>query len=250
LSLFFNIKIIMRTSHFVFIGISLLLLVSCKEETEKPKVIYDASKNSRELTKADSTQIKIADLPIQMQGTDYLIHPVGDLSVYEKGSKNKYGSSSVNDLSFTISNESEYEITGYLQNLKFQKIDSDSIKALTDKPVLIQTATYLKTVSDKINKQIMVYTMCDMDSNRDGKLDTSDIKALYLSKISGDKFTKISADFQELIDWDLIESQNRLYFRTVEDTNKNGKFDSKDVVHYNYINLANRDWKVETYNPI
>lgn len=240
----------MKTSHFVYIGISLLLLASCKEEIEKPKVTYDASKVGRELTKADSTQIKIADLPIQMQGTDYLIHPVGDLSVYEKGSKNRYGSSSVNDLSFTISNASEYEITGFLQNLKFQKIGSDSIKALTDKPVLIQTATYLKTVSDKINKQIMVYSMMDLDTNKDGKLDVSDITTLYLSKISGDKLTKVSADFQELIDWNLIESQNRLYFRTVEDTNKNGKFDSKDVVHYNYIDLANKDWKVESYNPI
>ncbi|HEU4789951.1 MAG TPA: hypothetical protein VFS71_09710 [Flavobacterium sp.] len=240
----------MRTSHFVYIGISLLLLASCKEEIEKPKVTYDASKVGRELTKADSTQIKIADLPIQMEGTNYLIHPVGDLSVYEKGTKNRYGSSSVNDLSFTISNASEYEITGFLQNLKFQKIGSDSIKALTDKPVLIQTATYLKTISDKINKQIMVYSMMDMDTNKDGKLDVSDITTLYLSEISGDKLTKVSPDLQELIDWNLIESQKRLYFRTVEDTNKNGKFDSKDVVHYNYIDLADKDWKVESYNPI
>jgi hypothetical protein len=27
-------------------------------------------------------------------------------------------------------------------------------------------------------------------------------------------------DFQELIDWNLIDSKSRLYFRTVEDTNK------------------------------
>ena len=241
----------MRTSHFVCLGISLLFLAGCKkEEAEKPKVTYDASKVVERTPKIDSTQVKIADLPIQMQGTDYLIHPVGDLSVYDKGAKNKYGSSSVNDLSFTISNTSEYQITGYLQNLKFQKIGSDSIKALTDKRVLIQTATYLKSVSDKINKQIVVYTLMDMDTNKDGKLDVSDITTLYLSKISGDKFTKISVDFQELIDWNLIESQNRLYFRTVEDTNKNGKFDSKDVVHYNFIDLAAKDWKIETYNPI
>ena len=241
----------MRTSHLVCIGISLLFLASCKkEEVEKPKVIYDASKAGKVIPKVDSTQIKIADLPIQMQGTDYLIHPVGDLSVYGKGSKNRYGSSSVNDVSFTISNASEYEITGYLQNLKFQKLDSDSIITLTDQPVLIQTATYLKSVSDKINKQIMVYTMCDTDTNKDGKLDTSDIKALYLSKISGENLTKISPDLQELIDWELIDSKNRLYFRTVEDTNKNGEFDSKDVVHYNYIDLASKDWKIQTYNPI
>jgi hypothetical protein len=33
---------------------------------------------ARELVKADSTQIQI-DLPLQMEGTDYLIHP--DLSI-------------------------------------------------------------------------------------------------------------------------------------------------------------------------
>jgi len=72
----------------------------------------------------------------------------------------------------------------------------------------------------------------------------------YLSKIIDAKLTKVYADFQKLIALNLIESQNRLYFRIVEDTNKNGKFDSKDVVHYNYIDLANKDWKVESYNPI
>lgn len=240
----------MRVSHFVFIGISLLLLASCKEEVEKPKVSYDASKGVREPAKIDSTQIKIADLPIQMEGTNYLIHPVGDLSVYEKGTKTKYGSSSVNDVSFTISNASENEITGYLQNIKFQKIGSDSIKALSDKPVLIQTATYLNKVSDKLKRQIMVYSMMDRDTNKDGKLDVSDITTLYLSEIDGENLTKVSADYQELIDWNLIESQKRLYFRTVEDTNKNGRFDSKDVVHYNFVDLTQKDWKAESYNPI
>jgi hypothetical protein len=92
--------------------------------------------------------------------------------------------------------------------------------------------------------------MVDMDTNKDGKLDTSDINALYLSKISGEKLTKISTDFQEIIDWNLIESKNRLYFRTVEDTNKNGQFDKKDVVHYNYIDLSGNEWKVVGYKPV
>jgi hypothetical protein len=92
--------------------------------------------------------------------------------------------------------------------------------------------------------------MVDVDTNKDGKLDTSDIKALYLSEISGEKFTKISLDFQELIDWNLIESTNRLYFRTVEDTNKNGQFDTKDVVNYNYIDLSKKEWKVIEYKPV
>jgi hypothetical protein len=50
-------------------------------------------------------------------------------------------------------------------------------------------------------------------------LDTSDIKSLYLSEISGADLQNFS-DFQELIDWSLIEIKKTLYFRTVEDTNK------------------------------
>ncbi|MFV8353851.1 hypothetical protein [Flavobacterium sp. XS2P14] len=240
----------MKKLQITLLGIAILLLASCKEEVEKPKVTYDETSKARELVKADSTQIQIADLPLQMEGTDYLIHPVGDLSIRERGVKSRYGSSSVNDLSFTISNYGEFEITGFLQNLKFQKVDSDSIKKLTEKPVLIQTATYLKSVANKTNNQIMVYTMVDMDTNKDGKLDTSDIKALYLSKISGEKFTKISSDFQELIDWKLIESNNRLYYRTVEDTNKNGQFDKKDVVNYYFIDLSKKEWKIIGYEPV
>ena len=225
-------------------------LVSCKDEAQKPKVIYDASNKANVTAKTDSTQIEVADLPIQMEGTSYLIHPVGDLRVYEKGTKARYGSSSVNDLSFTISNLGEYEITGYLQNLKFQKVDSDSIRSLSEKPVLILTATYLKTVADKTANQVMVYTLADTDTNKDGKIDTGDIKTLYLSDISGEKFTKISEDFQELVDWKLVESRNRLYFRTIEDTNQNGQFDKNDVLHYNYIDLTSKKWEVKSYKPI
>jgi hypothetical protein len=240
----------MKKLHIALLGLSVLLLTSCKEDAEKPKVIYGGANKGKEIVKIDSTDIEIADLPIHMEGTNYLIHPVGDLSIRERGIKTRYGSSSVNDLSFTISNYGENEITGFLQNIKFQKIGSDSIKALTDEPVLIQTATYLKSVSDKTKNQIMVYTMVDMDTNKDGKLDTSDIKALYLSEISGDKLTKLSDSYQELIDWNLIESTNRLYFRTVEDTNKNGQFDKMDVVHYNYVDLSNKQWKIVSYKPV
>lgn len=241
----------MKNVNRIFIAIAVVLFASCKKEVdEKPKVIYEnASKSAKAEVKVDTAQIAVADLPIQLQGTNYLIHPIGDLNIYGGSSKVRYDSgSNVNDISFKISNYGENEITGYLRNFKFQEIGSDSLKTLTDKPVLIQTATYLKAVADKTKQQILVYTLADMDTNKDGKLDANDIKSLYISDISGDKFTKISADFQELIDWSLLESKNRLYFRTIEDTNKNGEFDKNDVVHYHYLNLS--DWKVSKYNPI
>lgn len=241
----------MKNVNRIFIGIAVVLFASCKKEVdEKPKVIYEnTSKTAKTEVKIDTAQIAVADLPIHLQGTNYLIHPIGDLNVFGSSSKGRYDSgSNVNDISFKISNYGENEITGYLRNFKFQEIGSDSLKTLTDKPVLIQTATYLKAVADKTKQQILVYTLADMDTNKDGKLDANDIRSLYISDISGKKFTKISADFQELIDWTLLESKNRLYFRTIEDTNKNGEFDKNDVVHYHYLNLT--DWKVSNYNPI
>ena len=95
----------------------------------------------------------------------------------------------------------------------------------------------------------MVYTLVDADTNKDGKINQNDIRSLYLSTTSGTKFTKISTNFQEVIDWNIIEAQNRLYFRCIEDVNKNGAFDKNDKVHYHYVNLLANDWKVETYIP-
>lgn len=227
----------------VFIG----LFVSCKkEETEKPKVTYETTSKVKPIVAVDTNQIEVADLPINMEGTNILIHPIGVMSGNRKGIKSSYNSQE----SFTVSNYGEYQITGYLRNLKFQEIGKDTIYALTDKQILIETATYLKTFADKSRQQLLVYSLADMDTNKDGKLDSSDIKSLYISTLAGQKFTKLSVDFQELIDWKIIESKNILYFRTIEDTNKNGEFDAEDSVQYQFVNLLDKKWKVTSYKPI
>ena len=225
----------------------MLLLSSCKkEEAEKPKVTYETTSKAKPEAVADSNQIEVADLPINMEGTNILIHPIGVMSGKGKGIKSSYDS----EESFTVSNYGEYQITGYLKNLKFQEIGKDTIYTLTNKQILIETATYLKSVADKTKQQVLVYSLADMDTNKDGKLDNSDIKSLYISTIAGQKFTKLSVDFQELIDWKVIESKNLLYFRTIEDTNKNGEFDAEDSLQYHFVNLLDKDWKVTSYKPI
>src|SRR5690606_38086923 len=104
--------------------------------------------------------------------------------------------------------------------------------------------------SRKINKGILVYTLVDSDTNRDGKVNSNDIKTLYISEINGNNFTKLSTDLEELIDWNTIEAQNRLYFRTIEDINKNGSFDKNDLVHYYYVDLKSPEWEVIKHDPL
>ena len=229
--------------------ITFSIFFSCKKDNEKPKVIYDNASKSKNIVRVDTTQLKVADLPINLTGTDYLIFPIGDLNIYNKKLKSAYASTDAN-VSFTISNYGEFQITGYLQNLKFQEIGKDTLTTLTDKPVLIQTATFLKSIADKTKRQLLVYTLADLDTNKDNKLDASDIKSLYISEISGAKFFKLSKDYQELIDWKIIDAKNRLYFRAIEDTNRNGEFDKDDNIHYYFVNLTEKEWNVQQYNPI
>lgn len=229
--------------------IIIISMSSCKQEKETPKVRYEATTKQKKEVKTDTSQIAVADLPIHFDGTNFLIHPVGNLN--SVGKSRAYDSSGVDeDQSFTISNTNDYQITGYLSNLKFQQINSDSLRVLSLKPILIETVTYLKTFADKNNAKIIVYTLSDSDTNMDGKLDSKDIKSLYLSDSGGNKFTKISPDLNELIDWNCIDANGKLYFRTIEDSNKNGAFDKNDIVHYHYVNLVSKDWKVEEYKPI
>ena len=224
----------------------LLTIISCKQEQATPKVSYDTSKS--EAMAKDTSGFKVADLPILMEGSNYLIHPIGDVRVYDIEGKT-YGSSKANQISYAISNYNRFEITGFFDNLNFQHIDSTKVKPLTDQKVQIQTATFLNTIAAKSKQQIMVYTLVDADTNKDGKTNQNDIRALYLSTTSGKKFTKISTNFQEVIDWNVIEKTNRLYFRSIEDVNKNGAFDKNDKVHYHYVNLLADEWKVEMYTP-
>ena len=241
----------MKNSKIIFIALASLLFFNCKEEKEKPKVTYEnPTKTEIKTVAVDSTQIAIADLPIQMEGTSYLIHPIGDFRVYEGRAKATYGTSNTDKVSFSVSNYNRFELTGFLQNLKFQHIDSTEIRLLTDKKIMISNVSYLNTVFEKSKRQLLVYSVVDMDTNRDKNLDSNDIKSLYISTIDGKNFTKLSVSMQELIDWNLVESKNRLYFRTIEDTNQNGQFDKNDRINYHFVDLLSPDFKIENYNPI
>ena len=227
-----------------------LVLVSCKKEEETPKVIYkETDKENVDFQKIDSTEIKIADLPILLKGTDYMIHPVGDIRVYSTGNS-KYGSSKTKHVSYKVSNHSSPEITGYLSNVMFQHKDSLTLKPLTNNKMQIQSITFLDEYALKTGKKLLVYSLVDKDTNRDGKYDLNDIKALYISNADGTKFTKLTPEFQELLDWNVILDKNRLYFRSIEDINKNGEFDSNDNVNYYYIDLGASEWELQSYSPL
>nr|WP_305069583.1 hypothetical protein [Flavobacterium covae] len=120
----------------------IISLGSCKEE-EKPKVKYDRYVKQVEIKK-DTTRLLVADLPIYFSSSNVLIYPMGELRVSDL-KKGNYDGDKMDMNGFNVSNVLDEELTGYLQNVKFQEIGKDSLHVLTDKSVLIERMTYLKS---------------------------------------------------------------------------------------------------------
>lgn len=229
------------------LGLSALVLASCKNsENEQPKVSYENNAKTTVKTIADTNKINISDLPIHFDGTHVLIFPIGSVATSKKSSY----SSSDSNTGYIVSNYGEYEITGFLNNLKFKTIGQDSLRTLTPKPVVIQRATYLKEFADKSKQHFMLYVLSDLDTNKDAKLDENDIKSLYISTVDGNDFKKLSPDFAELIDWNYLPATSTIYFRIVEDSDKNGEFKSNDNIRYFSVNLLAKELEPEEYFPI
>ena len=236
--------------NIIILGLITIFMTACGN-SEKPKVIYPENENTEAAElKKDSTLIEIADIPIHIDSTKFLIHPIGEYKMYGSRGKTYLGSSTHESGSFSISNYNRYEITGNLHNLKFQHLDSETLTPLTTKNIRIKSITFLREIFDNTKKQILIYRVLDKDTNRDNRLDDNDVEALYISNIDGSEFQKLTTEFQQLIDWQELGIKNRIYFRSIEDSNKNGEFDKEDKVHYQYLDFTNDERLIKKYDPI
>ena len=112
--------------NYIYILLTLSVLIfSCQEEKAKPKVKYTETE-VKSLQK-DTTKLEVADLPIQFDGSNVLVYTIGNLTLGDINKKGNYETTSYEGVAgFNVSNSMENEITGYLQNLKFQAVGSDS----------------------------------------------------------------------------------------------------------------------------
>ena len=112
----------------------------------------------------------------------------------------------------------------------------------------VSSTNFLREIFNQNKKQYLIYTVYDDDTNGDQKINSQDLGTLYLSKINGKAFEKITPENQEIIDYNIIKLQNRLYFRTIEDIDKDGKFDNEDKMHHFYIDFDNEELKPKEYD--
>lgn len=227
-----------------------MIILSCSNNEQQPRIVYDQTDEDQTEEKQDSFLMQVMDLPIQFDSTNVLLHPIGELIEYSGGGR-KFSYSSSSGKSYVktkISQHNRHSLSGSIKNIKFEDIETGTINTLTDKGILIQSANFLYNFSQKTGKQLLVYSVYDKDTNKDKKLDRTDLESLYISRIDGTGFQKLNAENQEIIEWKVLTATEKLYFRTVTDTNRNGKFDKGDSFQNYQVDLnRTANFKAEQY---
>jgi hypothetical protein len=245
----------MKTSTaLLLLAVLLLSVSSCNKSNETNTIDYTENpplEVSIDSILTDTSRVLMADFPVFFDSTRVLIHPIGFVSVEIDRSGSRYFSKKeYNSTDYKVAYRSENTISGNMTYIVIEDVDNNITRPLSNKVLNITNIMYLRDLARKTGRHYLLYTVQDMDTNRDGKVDRKDITTFYVSKLDGTAFTKISPDYHEIEDGGWKSWCQRYYYRTLEDVNKDGKFDKRDKYHYFYIDFSIEPYKVVEYNPL
>ena len=235
-----------------------VVLTACDEHNKKQQIDY-SQENPQSLSidsiLMDTSLTLKANFPISFDSVRILVHPVGFVSVEDNyRSKSRFdmksSSGSGDILPTVLSSATNDVIRGSMTHLLFEDIQTQTIRSLSDKVLNIRSVVYLRDLAKKSNKHFLFYTLQDLDTNKDNKLDIDDITCLYISNLDGTSFTKITPAAHQLYDVKWENWCSRYYFQTIEDINKDGLFDKRDKFHYFYIDFLKEPYEVVEYIPL
>lgn len=217
----------------------IILLSACNDRQVAPPIIDGEAAES--LTMDSILQDTTAVLDVY---SPYIIDTARQILIHEVYLSRGQG---IDKSSVYSSKRGEMYYDTHIVNLIFEDPANQKKHLLTKNKVRI--LSYEK-ISNKAGEVYILYHIVDRDYNHDQKLDLADIGSLYISSVDGTSFAKITKDREKLQDEKWISSLQRYYFRTVEDSDKNGYFDLKDKKHHYYIEFNNGEYKVIEYDPL
>ncbi len=212
-------------------------------------ILFGFTKKEKATTKAEFNKPKgeknqkQANLPFHFQGLDYFYFAVNDI-ISDKTSEKVYFSSERKISGTSFVSTGARSITCDIDNLLIRPKDSSVFHLLSKKSIKIYSINYLYELDTLCKMQRLVFRMVDTDSNNDNALDREDIESLYFSNGNGDNLTRISPPKEDLLDWKAEQQNGLLYFRTIQDSNKDGKYDDEDKINlYEYDFIYQRKLK-------
>ncbi|EWH11793.1 hypothetical protein KLA_15210 [Cellulophaga geojensis KL-A] len=225
-----------------------IIIQSCNNKATKKHVIN----SNTEQEKSNSVNKEIADLPLQIDSitSQILIHPIISISANSKNYLNRSSYKNDNITNDRIIHHNDV-ITGNIVNLKFQAINSNKLISLSSKDILINNITFLRDTYKKTTKEILLYSVIDTDTNNDKQINQKDQSTLYISYIDGSYFKRISITNKDIIHhYKFTLDNQKLYFNTLVNTNKDNTLNTQDSIYYGYIDLLSNNLNIIPYTPI
>jgi hypothetical protein len=202
---------------------------------------------------ADTNRVLIAELPIYFDSTDFIIHPIGFINNNNRNSKllvSRYSGGGYSDVELYVGRNREDSYTGNITNLIFENIETRNQHLLTTQALNINSINYLRDISKVIKRHYILYIVEDQDINHDGFLDNEDNKSLFISKVDGTSFIKITNANEEYFDGELLVKDLKYYFRSTEEKKLNESKLKTKVYHYYFIDFSKDPYVVTQYNPL
>lgn len=222
----------------IFASGILIVLYSCENDSKKAVVIDETMTTADDFKiEQDTTVVKVLKLPVYIDSTQYLYHPVALERVFttdDNYSLRSYKSAP----QYWSSKYSNYTFSGSYANFTVENMATGKKVSVIKDQINISQVNIYNKLDHNPRVEFVLYQGNDLDTNKDQKLDNQDIQALFISNIDGTDFKKLSLDFEELVESKFIVENDKLYFQTQKDTNENGIFENEDGFRNYYVDLT------------
>jgi hypothetical protein len=103
-----------------------------------------------------------------------------------------------------------------------------SVRVELPAPFQIEATAYKESGTYRKERPVVIIGG-DKTWNQNDKLDSNDLRALFITTASGQGLQQVSPKGEHLVHWKMQKTTNALTFITKADSNKDNKFDEKDV---------------------
>lgn len=134
-------------------------------------------------------------------------------------------------------------VYGYnLVNISYYDIQENKQKNFFEKPVLVKTLYYPTFSKDTLNNEpikrdYFMASVYNEDTNKDGFINSKDLRRLYLFNIKGEKQKSLVPENYSVFKSEYDSDNDFMYVFAKLDHNKNGKQDDKEPIHIFWIDL-------------
>jgi hypothetical protein len=250
-----------NTKHFLFF--SLIALLGCSSPSQDPKNhtsgnhgVEESNQNFHGL-RSDDTEIETEPRGVLLTGhAAYRLSPVYKVN-YTGDRKERYTGSNFyhwTDEAFEDLEGSNWNhnfmpgfaaMYGYnLVNVSHFNNQTGEQIALFDKPVLINTLYYPAFSKDTLNNKPVVrnhylVSAYTDDSNKDGLINTKDLRRLFYFDIHGKHKTELIPDNYTVLSSEYDPANDFMYVFARLDQNQNGQLEREEPLHVFWIDLNN-----------